>query len=332
MMASLGATVVNALRTVLYGIGALGLYHRFRNARTLTVLMFHRVLPADSPAFRRAEREFTFSVEGFAACLDFVKRHYHVVDLDRLMAARNGGRPLPPRAALITFDDGWRDTIDHAYPQLVKRGIPAVLFLSTEVLESDSNRWWQDALVEATTDPARVVSLAHALGIGGAEPPDMHTLAAALVALPTSRRMELLSRFVDCSDLSRQMLVHEDLAGLDPYFLAVAAHGHSHAPLTAVANAADELALSHARVAEIKGNQAAMSFPHGAFSSETVAAARKAGFEWIFSSLARLNSFERVDRQDVLGRIHVPENEWTCTDGHIAPERLATFLFFRPLA
>jgi hypothetical protein len=32
-----------------------------------------------------------------------------------------------------------------------------------------------------------------------------------------------------------------------------------------------------------------------------------------------------------LGRIHIPENEWTCDGQGIAAEKLATFLFFRPI-
>ncbi len=54
-------------RTALYRCGALGAWHRWRNRRALTVLMFHRVLPADHPTFTLAEREFTFTLDGFVA-------------------------------------------------------------------------------------------------------------------------------------------------------------------------------------------------------------------------------------------------------------------------
>jgi len=118
-------TLKDVARHVLYGSGLLGLAHRVRNRRTLTVLMFHRVLPTNSEAYRHAEREFTFSENGFGRCLDFLRQHYNVVTLADLAAAKNGLKALPDRAALITFDDGWRDTLQYAQPALLQRRLPA---------------------------------------------------------------------------------------------------------------------------------------------------------------------------------------------------------------
>lgn len=332
MATSLQIRLVHLIRASLYHIGALNLYHRLRNRRTLTVLMFHRVLPPDSAAYRRAEREFTFSVEGFAACLDFVRRHYHAVGLERLIEARTGGRPLPARAALITFDDGWHDTVEYAYPQLVKRGLPAVLFLSTEVLEATHARWWADALVELAVDAQRTDELARELGLPAAGLGNMPALMAALAALPLARRNELLARRVDGIGLPRQMVTREDLAATDSRFFAIAAHGHTHAPLTAVADLGAELARSRALVAELHGYANVMSLPHGAGNAATLEAARRAGFEWIFSSAPDLNSPDALRAGRVLGRLHVPENQWTCANGRISAARLATFLFLRRIA
>ena len=48
-------TVKDVLRTALYRCGLLGGLHRWRNRHILTVLMFHRVLPADDPALAQAD-------------------------------------------------------------------------------------------------------------------------------------------------------------------------------------------------------------------------------------------------------------------------------------
>ncbi|MDO9450588.1 MAG: hypothetical protein Q7J21_08895, partial [Rugosibacter sp.] len=98
------------LRKLLYRTGVLGLTHRLRNRRTLTVFMFHRVLPKQSVEYQNAEKEFTFTVEGFRQCLDFIQQHYHLVSQAEVTAHLNGQQRLPQRAGLITFDDGWRDT------------------------------------------------------------------------------------------------------------------------------------------------------------------------------------------------------------------------------
>jgi biofilm PGA synthesis lipoprotein PgaB len=54
---------------------------------------------------------------------------YHVVRLDDVIAARAGVRPLPPRAVLITFDDGLESVYSRAFPLLQAFGYPAVVAL-----------------------------------------------------------------------------------------------------------------------------------------------------------------------------------------------------------
>ena len=162
--------VKNGLRAALYHSGVLGAWHRWRNRHALTVLMFHRVLPADDPAFPLAEREFTFTLDGFRHTLDFVQRHYSVLSLDALQSACRARARLPRNPLLITFDDGWRDTLDHAWPELVRRRLPAVLFVASELPLLQSARWWQDALVAALAQPGGRSACA-GLPVGWCRPP-----------------------------------------------------------------------------------------------------------------------------------------------------------------
>ncbi len=56
---------------------------------------------------------------------------YIAVTLDQILAARDGGPPLPPRAVLLTFDDGYRSFYTHAFPVLKAMNLPAVLAVVT---------------------------------------------------------------------------------------------------------------------------------------------------------------------------------------------------------
>src|SRR5665213_3191320 len=105
------------------------LYHRICNRSTLTVVMFHRVMPRDDP---RWDTEFPFGTVTdafFAQCLRFFAKHYNVVALADLVASRRGDRQLPPRSLLITFDDGYADNEEYALPLLQQHELPAVVFV-----------------------------------------------------------------------------------------------------------------------------------------------------------------------------------------------------------
>jgi peptidoglycan/xylan/chitin deacetylase (PgdA/CDA1 family) len=45
------------------------------------------------------------------------------------------GAPLPPKAVLITFDDGYRDNLENALPVLERYGYPAVVFVPIGYLD-----------------------------------------------------------------------------------------------------------------------------------------------------------------------------------------------------
>jgi poly-beta-1,6-N-acetyl-D-glucosamine N-deacetylase len=90
----------------------------------VTVLSYHEVAdPADalSPAY-------TVTPTNFLRQMDWLRNHgYRFVSIDDVLASREGRRPLPDKAILVTFDDGYRSMYVHAWPVLRMFGIPAVV-------------------------------------------------------------------------------------------------------------------------------------------------------------------------------------------------------------
>jgi len=61
------------------------------------------------------------------------------ITLEQLKAYWFEGKPLPDKAVLLTFDDGFKSIYDKAYPVLKEFGYPGVLFLYTDFIRGQND-------------------------------------------------------------------------------------------------------------------------------------------------------------------------------------------------
>ncbi len=94
---------------------------------SVDILMYHAIADGAGP---------TFIAPGiFAAQMQaLVASGLPVVSLDVVVAARQGGPALPPRAVVLTFDDGFRDFAEAAWPLIRAQGWPVTVYLPTGAL------------------------------------------------------------------------------------------------------------------------------------------------------------------------------------------------------
>jgi len=110
---------------------------RYLNRNKLLVVMYHGVtLNAYNPPVWTH-----LPVDKFRQQLGFLKRHYSIVSLEQVLDALDGKIVLPPNAALITFDDGYKNNFDVAFPVLQEMQIPATIFLTVDRIGSDNPLW-----------------------------------------------------------------------------------------------------------------------------------------------------------------------------------------------
>ena len=89
-----------------------------------TVLSFHEIADPGEALIP----EYAVTPTMFVRQIDWLKNNgYNFVSVDDILADREGHRDLPPKAVLITFDDGYRSMYEHAWPLLKMLKIPSVV-------------------------------------------------------------------------------------------------------------------------------------------------------------------------------------------------------------
>jgi peptidoglycan/xylan/chitin deacetylase (PgdA/CDA1 family) len=115
---------------------------RPRESAVLPIIMYHYLgpLPPNPDAVRK---DLTVLPASFEKQLQyFAEREIETVPLDRLMDHLAGGPELPRRAVALTFDDGYADNYEYAFPLLKKHGMVATFFIVTDLLERPGYMKW----------------------------------------------------------------------------------------------------------------------------------------------------------------------------------------------
>ena len=137
------ALLRRCIKTLAYGAGAwlAPVLMRALPGPRLLILTYHRVLPADHPARAYEEQGMVVSPEQLEMQLRLLGRYVTYMHLDDWLALRDSGAALPRLACAVTFDDGWADNHEHAYPLLLRLKVPACIYLATARIGTRRGFW-----------------------------------------------------------------------------------------------------------------------------------------------------------------------------------------------
>lgn len=110
-------------------------------APKLWILMYHRVLPQTDARFAQEEPGMLMQPETFAMHIQEIKKHFDLMSLTAWTEAKLNGGTLPAKACAITFDDGWLDNYEFAFPALQAEAAPATLFAVAGKIGTDFQFW-----------------------------------------------------------------------------------------------------------------------------------------------------------------------------------------------
>lgn len=122
-----------AAGTLWYVPGSFSIVRALGPRYSLRCFLFHDVSDTES-SFTRGLGG-TIPRSSFDTALRFVTKNYTPVTLKDVLASFDGRR-LPPRPALITFDDAYASISEFAAPLCSKYGVPAVVFVSAACLDN----------------------------------------------------------------------------------------------------------------------------------------------------------------------------------------------------
>jgi peptidoglycan/xylan/chitin deacetylase (PgdA/CDA1 family) len=113
----------------------------------LPILMYHYVEPWP-PGAGELRQNLTVQPADFAAEMAYLHAQgYVTVSLYDLMAALALGQPLPRRAVVLTFDDGYRTLFDYAAPAMAPYGYTGTVFVVTQLMDENFTQYltWPQA-------------------------------------------------------------------------------------------------------------------------------------------------------------------------------------------
>ncbi len=115
-------------------------FHVDESSRELLVLAFHKIGAAPRGS---SSTWFYIPTPMFEGYLKWLRdSSWRVIDADTFVGSLTHPEILPPRSALLTFDDGYRSMRQAAVPLLSDYGFPSVLFVPTSFI-GGTNRFDQ---------------------------------------------------------------------------------------------------------------------------------------------------------------------------------------------
>jgi peptidoglycan/xylan/chitin deacetylase (PgdA/CDA1 family) len=274
------------------------------NRRAAKVLMYHACEDVESE-FTRGLSINTTPAE-FAEHLDFLSRHYLVTSLAGLLAA-----PTTEPTVVITFDDGFRSVYENAVPRLRDLGLPAVCYLTTDVIGNHRLIWINELnwFFHHHAAVARPI-IREFLGAGPTCPHAvvMRRLVDGYNPTAIARLLDRLRSVasVDPEVLARQSRLHldwEEVALMSSAGMAFGNHTASHPSLDALlpAECRAEISRASAALAGVGGETKTMAYPFGT----TTEAVRQIAIELGSEALMEVHGVNHPFDRTRIGRIKV---------------------------
>lgn len=300
----------NVLADLMHASGVTAVLRRVKS-RSLVILCYHRVLPADALA-EHPFPDLIVAPEAFACHVAYCCEHYECLPLrEALDRVRSGTRSRKPLLT-FTFDDGYADNFKYARPVLNTFGVRATFFVISSLVGSITPPWYDRLgralmhlrdLRNTTAWPSEKGDMAQRWlaeqcgNIGAWSVARVVSIAKALDSKTRFAVVEQASRdailagwrdnALDC------VMKWKELKQLESEGHEMASHTRSHPILTqsSLRELATELEASKADLERMLHQPVvSLSYPNGDHDDIVVSAAHRAGYRYAVTTQPGLNA------------------------------------------
>jgi peptidoglycan/xylan/chitin deacetylase (PgdA/CDA1 family) len=267
------------------------------------VVGYHRVVENFAASAATSIPSLLVSRQMLERHLDWLGRRFRFVSLDEVGARLDGSDGARDAIAAITFDDGYRDFYDHAFPLLMQKGIPAAVFVVTGLVDTTGVQTHDELylllmrrLADRTGKPGGLAGMLRDMGISvaGVLPSTPYEATRALLeALPQESVRTVVAALKSEAPISEDTfkpffsLTWEMLQRIQRAGMTIGSHTRTHVLMTneSQARVAEEAAGSRKEIETRLGPGVRhFAYPSGRFDTASVDAVARAGYRFGYST------------------------------------------------
>ncbi len=271
-----------------------------RGEHPCVILAYHRIVD-DHLSYLNRGPVMHHHISDFEKELEYFRSNFDIVSMDEVVRHITDGLGFRRPSITITFDDGYLDNYNLAYPALKKYQVPATIYLTTGLIGTN-DRTWPDqieyALLETARDRVELASLSggRTIPIGTVKEKERASLeiGQALKVVPNDTRKQLLKDLFRALGLNgrnpensgeRMMLNWDEIREMAQNGITIGSHSHTHPILSSmpVQEAREEIRISKKLVEEKLDREARhFAIPNGGrndFTEDLKEYCREIGFE-----------------------------------------------------
>jgi peptidoglycan/xylan/chitin deacetylase (PgdA/CDA1 family) len=140
IMSPLAATKIS-IKNFILDSGAMRLASD-RMPPSITILAYHSIQDRPEQFVNSIGSGIVHEKSVFESQMELIARKYNPVSLDEVLLFLRREKKLPKKSVVVTFDDGYCDNSEIAEPVLRRIGIPAVFYLTANLIGTSEAPWF----------------------------------------------------------------------------------------------------------------------------------------------------------------------------------------------